>query len=475
MPVPLGDKTTIPSVVADISGAAPLNSPTFTGIVTFPATGTALGTPTSGTLTNCTFPTLNQSTTGNAATATATSGLSYATGTVVVSGASTPLTGQTLTITGVNTAAWQTPVSGFANPMTTLGDIIFENSTPAPARLAGNTSATKNFLTQTGNGTISAAPTWGALASGDIPNNAANTTGTSGGLTGTPSITVNALSATTINGAAFSGAFTGAPTFSGNIAFTGTPTFSNALALGSSTATTQAVSTNNTTLATTAFVVGQAATVASPMDGTSTIGVSLTYARQDHIHASDTSRAPLASPTFTGTVGAAAITATGTIQGATLTSTGALNAGTSKFVVNSSGLATTYNNITLTGNGIPSEVGIVTTGTSSAAITATNLLAAPVAAGFYRISAYLKITVATTSPVAGAITITYADKDAVAQSVVMQCQNAAGAVATQTGSTVTTPITGHLVIWCNSGTAIKYAIAFSGTGTFEYNFKVEAL
>jgi hypothetical protein len=33
--------------------------------------GGALGTPSSGTLTNCTFPTLNQSTTGNAATATA--------------------------------------------------------------------------------------------------------------------------------------------------------------------------------------------------------------------------------------------------------------------------------------------------------------------------------------------------------------------------------------------------------------------
>ena len=29
--------------------------------------GGALGTPSSGTLTNCTFPTLNQSTTGNAA------------------------------------------------------------------------------------------------------------------------------------------------------------------------------------------------------------------------------------------------------------------------------------------------------------------------------------------------------------------------------------------------------------------------
>jgi hypothetical protein len=64
------------------------------------------------------------------------------------------------------------------SPMTTLGDIEYENSTPAAARLAGNTSATKNFLTQTGNGTTSSAPLWGPLASGDIPNNAANTTGT---------------------------------------------------------------------------------------------------------------------------------------------------------------------------------------------------------------------------------------------------------------------------------------------------------
>jgi hypothetical protein len=37
---------------------------------TMVASGGALGTPSSGTLTNCTFPTLNQSTTGNAATAT---------------------------------------------------------------------------------------------------------------------------------------------------------------------------------------------------------------------------------------------------------------------------------------------------------------------------------------------------------------------------------------------------------------------
>jgi len=36
------------------------------------------------------------------------------------------------------------------------------------------------------------------------------------------------------------------------------------------------------------------------MDGTATIGVGTTYARADHIHPTDTSRAPLASPVFTG-------------------------------------------------------------------------------------------------------------------------------------------------------------------------------
>jgi 3-polyprenyl-4-hydroxybenzoate decarboxylase len=74
-------------------------------------------------------------------------------------------------------------------------------------------------------------------------------------------------------------------------AFTGVPT-----------APTAATNTSTTQLATTAFVTGQAATVAPLIDGTATIGTSLLYARQDHIHPTDTTRAPTASPTFTGTV-----------------------------------------------------------------------------------------------------------------------------------------------------------------------------
>ena len=68
------------------------------------------------------------------------------------------------------------------------------------------------------------------------------------------------------------------------------------------TAPTAAVDTNTTQIATTAFVVGQASASNPLMNGSVAIGTSLRYSREDHVHASDTSRAPLASPTFTGTV-----------------------------------------------------------------------------------------------------------------------------------------------------------------------------
>lgn len=73
-------------------------------------------------------------------------------------------------------------------------------------------------------------------------------------------------------------------------AFTGTPT-----------APTAAADTNTTQLATTAFVVAQAAGANPLVDGSVAVGTSLRYARADHVHPTDTSRAPLASPTFTGT------------------------------------------------------------------------------------------------------------------------------------------------------------------------------
>ena len=66
--------------------------------------------------------------------------------------------GQTLASTGT-LPIWTTS-SSMTNPMTTLGDIIYGGASGTPTRLSGNTVAAQRFLTQTGNGTISAAPTW---------------------------------------------------------------------------------------------------------------------------------------------------------------------------------------------------------------------------------------------------------------------------------------------------------------------------
>ena len=71
---------------------------------------------------------------------------------------------------------------------------------------------------------------------------------------------------------------------------------------GTPLSTTAAADTNTTQIATTAYVVGQASSTTPANNGTAAVGTSLKYARADHVHATDTTRAPLASPTFTGTV-----------------------------------------------------------------------------------------------------------------------------------------------------------------------------
>ena len=70
---------------------------------------------------------------------------------------------------------------------------------------------------------------------------------------------------------------------------------------GTPVAPTAAIDTNTTQVATTAFVLAQA-TAANPLvNGTAAAGSSSRYARADHVHPTDTTRAPVASPTFTGT------------------------------------------------------------------------------------------------------------------------------------------------------------------------------
>lgn len=53
--------------------------------------------------------------------------------------------------------------------MTTLGDTLFGGAAGAPTRLAGNTTTTRKFLRQVGDGAASAAPAWDTLLAADIP------------------------------------------------------------------------------------------------------------------------------------------------------------------------------------------------------------------------------------------------------------------------------------------------------------------
>lgn len=87
------------------------------------------------------------------------------------------------------------------------------------------------------------------------------------------------------------------------------PTFT-----GTPAGPTAAVDTNTTQLATTAYVLAQAASATPIIDGTAAVGTSTRYARADHVHPSDTSRAALASAqTFTAAQ-RGAINALGTVS-----------------------------------------------------------------------------------------------------------------------------------------------------------------
>lgn len=50
----------------------------------------------------------------------------------------------------------------------TLGDVLYSSATNTLAKLAGNTTTTKQFLSQTGTGAVSAAPAWATLVEADI-------------------------------------------------------------------------------------------------------------------------------------------------------------------------------------------------------------------------------------------------------------------------------------------------------------------
>lgn len=147
------------------------------------------------------------------------------------------------------------------------------------------------------------------------------------------------------------------------------------------------------------------------------------------------------------------------------------------------GLFQTYNNINVVGNGIAAEYAQVNLTAQNAAIAATTLYTPPGAGtGFYRISAYLKVTtVDLTSSTLGPLTITYTDgTDSVAQSNVMLMADQTGAaVISNSANTTVSTLSGSMVIWALAAVPIKYAIAYAsnvaGTMKYEVHLKLEAL
>lgn len=99
----------------------------------------------------------------------ANTGITSVTGTspVVSSGGSTPAISMPAATSSVNgyltSTDWTTFNSKLTNPMTTLGDVIYGASSGTATRLAGNTTTNKYFLSQTGTGSASAAPSWSTL------------------------------------------------------------------------------------------------------------------------------------------------------------------------------------------------------------------------------------------------------------------------------------------------------------------------
>ena len=51
-----------------------------------------------------------------------------------------------------------------------LGDVLYGDATPAWTKLAGNITTTKQYLSQTGTGTVSATPAWMTIAAVDLSN-----------------------------------------------------------------------------------------------------------------------------------------------------------------------------------------------------------------------------------------------------------------------------------------------------------------
>ncbi len=131
------------------------------------------------------------------------------------------------TILTTNTAV--TPAQGGTGASTyAVGDMLYSDATNSLAKLAGNTTTTRKFLRQTGNGSISAAPAWDTLTStdvglGNVENTALSTWAGTTNITTLGTITSGTWSGSTVQvNKGGTGTTDGSITGSGALTFTGT-------------------------------------------------------------------------------------------------------------------------------------------------------------------------------------------------------------------------------------------------------------
>lgn len=148
-----------------VSGSPITTSGTLTITNTAPdqvvAISAGTGISVSGTYPNFTVTNTSPSSGGTVTNVSGTAPISVANGTTTPTISISQASGSTNGF--LSSTDWTTFNNKLTNPMTTLGDSIYGGASGVATRLAGNTTTAKQFLSQTGTGSASAAPVWSAL------------------------------------------------------------------------------------------------------------------------------------------------------------------------------------------------------------------------------------------------------------------------------------------------------------------------
>jgi hypothetical protein len=117
----------------------------------------------------------------------------------------------------------------------TLGDMLYSSASNTISKLAGNTTTTKKFLSQTGNGSMSASPSWATLSNSDVGLGNVENTALSGWTGSTYITTLGTIGVGVWNGSIIQSAYGG--TGNGFTKFTGPVTSEKIFTLPNASAT----------------------------------------------------------------------------------------------------------------------------------------------------------------------------------------------------------------------------------------------